>query len=132
MFKDTDKELQRLEAELLAEEEVQQPQAVPEEEPDEELLSEEELDALLADTGPAKGRVVYQNFSNGYGRELRNYASGYNAYNSDTCDEDLDSYSEEVRQEPKKYTALVVLACLLAAGIVGILLWWLLRYGGLL
>lgn len=126
MFKDTDQELRRLEEALLEE-------APVDEQTDEELLEEETLDQLLADTGPAEGRVVYQNFSNDYGTQLRNYANGYKAYNTDTCDQDLESYSEAVREDQRRSNGgLVLLACLLTAGIIAVIIWWLVRYGGLL
>ena len=67
MFRDTSEELARLEAELLAEEE-----------PEEELLPEEED-------------------SWEYEEEYPNYANGYQVYNTDQTDEDLEYYSEEVR-----------------------------------
>jgi len=124
MFRDASEELARLEAELLAEE-------MPEEPAEEELLPEEEEEDILPlyeDTRPAQGRVVYQNYSNHYGADLRNYASGYRAYNSDISDEDLDSYAEEVRQGRKSgsNTGLLIATSLLTLGIVGVLLYWLL------
>lgn len=124
MFRDAKEELERLESELLAEED---------ETPEEELLPEETLDELLQDTRAAQSGGVYSNFSNGYGRNLRNYASGYKAYNSDKCDEDLDTYSEAVRAPMRSgLTGWVVLALLLLAGIFAVLIWYLVRYGGML
>ena len=133
MFKDRDKELQRLEKALLAEDEtmVFTPVQVPEEEPapiqeDVELLAEETLDALLEDIAPGKTTVEYQNYSNDYGQS-------YTAYNSDDTDEDLEEYSEQVLSESKQsYTGLIVLACLLALGILGMLIFMLLHTGGAL
>ena len=125
MFRDAKEELERLESELLAEEEV--------ESQEEKLLPEETLDELLQDTRAVQSGGVYSNFSNGYGRNLRNYASGYQAYNSDKCDEDLDTFSEAVRA-PKRsgLTGWVVLALLLLAGIFAVLIWYLVQYGGIL
>ena len=122
MFKDRNKELQRLEQALLEEE----TEEIPEEEVYEEdgdLLTEETLDELLEDIAPGKNSVPYQNYSNDYG----------NIYNSDVADDDLDEYCEEVLEEPaRSYTGLVILACLLALGILGLIIYLLLRYGGLL
>ena len=121
MFRDTSEELQRLQAELLAEEEPAQPQEPPEEEP---FYDEYE------DTRPAQGPAVYQNYSNDYGKDLRNYASDYRAYNTDTCDDDLDEYSEDVRSGGKKgsgcLTAIVLfLLLVLVALVVGGLAYYL-------
>lgn len=122
MWRDAEEELQRLEAELLAEEE-------PVEE--EDLLEDALLDELLQDTR-AENVGVYQNFSNDYGKKLRNYASGYKAYNSDKTDEDLECYSETVREPEKGITGLVITAIALTLGILAVLAWWLLRYRGVL
>ncbi len=123
MFNDTQQQLRRLEEALLAEEPAPQ---------DPELLDEEQLDRLLEDQAPAKGGVIYQNFSNGYGRSLRNFASGYRAYNSDRADLELDDYSRQVQQGSSNNKGLVRLACCLGAGIVAVLVYLLVRYGGLL
>ena len=139
MFKDTDEALARLEAELLREEE--EPEVLPEEYEEEyddefeDAFEEEEglpPEYAYEDTRPADGPVIYQNFSNNYGKNLRNYASGYRAYNSDISDEDLDSYSEDVLQtEPEKSnTPLILIACLLSLGIVAVLLIWLFLFRG--
>ena len=113
MCKDRNQELQRLEQALLEEEE-------------EDLLSEETLNELLEDVAPAKNSVPYQNYSNDYGQP-------YTAYNSDTTDTDLEEYSEEVLSADKpSYTGLIVLACLLAIGILGMVIYLMLRYGGIL
>ena len=122
MFKDRNKELQRLEQALLEEE----TEDLPVEEPpveDEDLLSDEALNELLEDAAPGKDSVPYQNFSNDYG----------NAYNSDVMDGDMDEYCEEILEDPApSYTGLVILACLLALGILGMIIYLLLRYGGIL
>ena len=133
MFKDTDEALARLEAELLREEEIEE---IPEEEDylyDEtfadELEEEPDLppEFLYTDTRAADGPVIYQNFSNNYGKNLRNYANGYQAYNTDVSDEDLDSFSQDVLYtEPEKSnTPLILIACLLALGIVAMVFVWL-------
>ena len=106
MFRDRDEELNRLQEKLLEEEESQQePEdtddiTFPEDEPEEEETE------------------VYQNFSNDYGKSLRNYASGYNAYNADRTDIDLESFSQQVR-EPKKSgcSPLLVVFFLLTAAV---------------
>lgn len=123
MFKDRNKELQRLEQALLEEEkdEISEEEEVFEE--DEDLLTDETLDELLEDVAPGKNSVPYQNYSNDYGH----------IYNSDVTDDDLDEYCEDVLAEPApSYTGLVILACLLALGILGMIIFLLLRYGGIL
>lgn len=123
MFKDRNEELQRLEQALLEDEEEEVSLAEEAGEEDEDLLTEEALDELLEDVAPGKNSVPYQNFSNDYGH----------IYNSDIADTDLDEYCEEVLEEPApSYTGLVILACLLALGILGMVIFMLLRYGGIL
>lgn len=114
MFRDASEELQRLQAELLAEEE---PAELPPEEPEEE----EEFFDEYEDTRPAGDPEVFQNYSNDYGKNLRNYASGYRAYNSDTTDEDLEEYSESVREgkTSRGGCLLALIAIVLALAIVG-------------
>ena len=156
MFKDTDRELARLSEELLmAEQEDESDQyeeeedyedydeevdeefdEAYEEENEEEYGDEEQAppEYIYDDTRAAQGPAVYQNYSNDYGRNLRNYASGYRAYNSDDCDEDLDSFSEEVYEEPqeKSNTGLVVLVCILATILGAAALFAVLKYKGVL
>ena len=120
MFKDRDEELWRIQQALLAEE--------PEEE------SDEDADFLPEETTISNGSGVYKNFSNSYGASLRNYASGYRAYNRDKTDDDLEEYSQDVWEgKPKgRLTGLVVAIVLLSLGILGILAFWAVRYGGIL
>ena len=147
MFKDTDQELARLEAELLK---VDGPDADTEEEYEEYEDTEDpdpyddcgeaepEEDDLpeyyYQDTRAAKGPAVYQNYSNDYGRNLRNFASGYKAYNTDDCDEDLDEYSDEVLdgQPERGNSALLAVAYALALAAAAAALFLLLRYRGIL
>lgn len=109
MFRDTDKELERLQAALI-EEEAEETEA-PEE-------------AQEADEG--YGNVpVYKNFSNGYGKELRNYASDYRPY-------DIEAEEDEPEEAPRKSKkshvgGLVFLAILLTLAIAGLAMWWVIR-----
>lgn len=137
MFKDTDKALARLEAELLKEEEpaMPVPETEYEESPYDEAAEEDVLppEFMYTDTRAASGPAVYQNFSNHYGKDLRNYASGYRAYNADIAEG--EDYSEELLQdapEEKSNTPLILIACLLALAVVGMLGVWLFLTRGLL
>ena len=125
MFRDTDEALKRLERQLLEEAPEAQEQ---------ELLDEDTLDALLEDGAQEGGPAVYQNFSNGYGTQLRNYATGYKAYNSDKTDTDLDSYSETVRQGSHHggLVWLVVVLALLVIAAVAAVVWKFMGLEGLL
>ncbi len=121
MFRDTSEELARLEEELLAEEE-----------PEEELPPEEEADPwMYEDTRASRNPQIYQNYSNDYGKNLRNYASGYRAYNTDRSDEDLEQYSEKVRKG-SRVGCLAVVLCLLAIAIAAAAVIWLAYERGLL
>lgn len=101
MFKDTEKELKRIEEELLQEE-----QAIPTD--TDELIAQlrEELD------GEA-------------------YIDDSQAYNADRVDVDPEELSQALEQPQKeRLTGLVVAALLLTAGILGILAWWAVRLLG--
>ncbi len=128
MFRDAQEELERLQAQLL--EETEEEEIVSEET---DFLEEEDFDALLYDTDQGENPEVYENYSNDYGRSLRNYATGYRAYNADTTDTDLDAFSEEVFEGKKaaSYGWLWALLGLMAAAIIGIL-WCFISMGGLI
>ncbi len=125
MFRDTKEELDRLEAELLDETPAEEVSRETDEVP-EELLDEEQLDTLLQDTqkfGPAESAAIYKNYSN-----------GYKAYNSDKTDEDPEMLSDALLK-PKRdpvVTGLTVLALVLLAAILGVLVWVLLIFRGIL
>ena len=118
MYKDAKEELKRLEEALLEEEETQP------EKPDEDA----DLDALLEQARellkePSDETQVFH----WQPEELKGTA---HVYNTDKMDGDLDSFSEEVRSGGQKsLTGLVVTAIALAAGIVAVLIWWIVRYG---
>ena len=152
MFKDTDEALARLAEELLRAEDETEAEEVCEEEEYEEDYDEdfdedyeEDYDEdqeedevppeyIYDDTRAARGPAVYQNYSNDYGRNLRNYASGYRAYNADDCDEDLDTFSDEVYEEPpeRSNTGLIVTACVLSAILAAVVLLVVLKFRGVL
>ena len=64
---------------------------------------------------------------------LSSYGAGCKIYNSDRTDEDLEEFSEEV-YEPKKdnLTGLALLFILLCLGIICVMLYWLLRWKGVI
>ena len=104
MFRDRQQELDWLQDQLLEEEED-----VPEteEEQEEDYLSEETLNQLLG------------------------YKGSY--YNTDAADVDLDAVSQELFDcEEPKLTGLLITAASLTFGIFLVLLWWILRYLGVL
>ena len=111
MFRDAKEELARLEDALLEEEAQEEP----------EFLEE----------APGEDPDVYVNYANDYGRNLRNFASGYKAYNTDTTDTDLDSFSKEVYESKKEnLKGLWITALVLIIAIFGVLVWGFLRFGG--
>lgn len=101
------------------------------EELEQALLEEEAAEALeegmdQADTQsllkePVRSdELVYRNYSNHYGADLRNYASGYQARNTDRVDVDLEKFSRQVTETEKlpfPWVPLVVML-LAAAGVV--------------
>lgn len=126
MFKDTQRELQRLDAQLRSEEEPGK--AAPEFDEDDDT---DALDELLGDGTRAEtdGAYVYQNYSNRYGRDVRNFANNYRAANTDHLDTDLDEFSDAV-QEPEKenLTGLAFTAMILAGGVIILLALWLAKF----
>ena len=121
MFRDKDEELQRLQEQLLEEEEVSE--EVPEEEDD-------LFDGFEEEEDPGEDPQVYRNFSNDYGKGLRNFASGYKAYNGDTTDVDLEQFSEDVQRGPAAVPWLLIVILVLMAVVVGAIAWFCIRTGG--
>ena len=132
MFDDPRKELQRLQQELLAEEEELEPEFLDEDDWLERELAEAK--ALSGYQEPPQPQV--RNYANGYGakqpasREMppqqRTYMSGYSAYREERPDYrgNMDRYDEEIEEEENSIRGLVALACLLTAGILGVALYW--------
>ena len=118
MRRDAEEELQRLEQELLAEEA-------------EEQEDQEEDYGEFLEAPDSEEPVVYRNFSNRYGQDLRNYATGYQAYNSDTVDTDLEDFSREVHDGKKQESILLPLLTALVAGLVVLYIAWI-YLGGVL
>ena len=129
MFKDAQEELKRLEAELLAQE------PASEEDPSiDDILNDAELNALLSDTQTISNVEGYENYSNQYGKAPLEATRAYQIYNTDHTDTDLEEYAQTVL-EPKKtqsLTGLIITAAVLSAGILGVILWWVIRYWWLL
>ena len=125
--KDREEELHRLEQELLEQEKTQQ---LPQQE---EYLDEDALEELSKDQRLGAAPRVYRNFSNHYGKDLRNFASGYRAYNTDRTDVDPEELSRLLQeQEPSPSRWPVVLAVVLTLLAVAALAVLLLRIGGIL
>ena len=116
MRDDTKRELERLEQELLARESAEQTE--------DDLL--DDIKSMLGDDvapEPAfddpqtihdpKGPMVYCNYSNDYGRDLQEFA---------------DSGDAPGKKTDKVTLSLLITACCLTAGIIGILIYWLVAY----
>ena len=108
MFNDRQKALEKLEAELLLEEILEE---------EDRRRAEEELEAEMEEQMP-----LYRNYSNNYGR--------VEAYNRDIVREELEDYAEEVREvKPREnLRGLTALALALLAGIFAMLAFWAVRY----
>lgn len=122
MFRDAEEELQRLQEQLLDEDPSGSQEA---------LLDDDSLDDLLSDEIQDEGPHIYQNYSNAYGKKLRNYASNYKAYNSDKTDTDLERFSQAVL-EPKTHrrSGWIWLLCVLFAVTATVALLLLLKLKG--
>ncbi len=84
------------------------------------LLEEEEADP--------QGTAVFNPVS----EKKSTVTAGYQAYNTDKCDEDLETYSETVRKADRSIGVLSVVLGLLAVLILGAVALVLLRYLGVL
>lgn len=130
MFRDTQEALKRLEAQLLAEED----EPIGEETATGELddIQLEELLRSISDDDGEEEEIEEYYKTAVIDSGVRNYANHYKAYNTDSTDEDLASYSEKVRDpgNDRSITGLSILALVLLAGILGVLAWWLVRFQG--
>mgnify|MGYP001625339180 CR=1 FL=1 len=123
MFKDTKEELDRLQQELLQEQAtqvftpVQDPRETSHGPNVDDILNDPELQALMEDTVAAPPQnVAYRNFANDYGEERGKTRE-----------------PEPVpRRKEKGNRGLIIADCLLAGGIVLVVLWWVLRLSGIL
>ena len=126
MFKDREKELRRLEEELLAQEQEEQ-------DADQETQADFDTDAPT---------MVFHQSDEDLTEEIRRIlnesdrrqAQPVRAYNTDRSDMDLDDYSEQVYQPRKKDHSMLylsLLAAVLTLCIVIVVLIWLRRYLGL-
>lgn len=103
MFRDTQKELERLEAELWDEEE-----------------EEWEEDESLLDDDDDFGEDLPENY--------RNFSNRYTAYNADRTDWDPDDMAGELERKPRSGPwVLCAVALLLTAAVFLLLAWY---YGG--
>ena len=143
MFRKHDDRLQRLNEELLAEDEEYY-----EEEYEDTDLTEEDLAELLGEEEPEEEIPFFQNHANGYGKEIRNYANHYGKgspkqFDYDTEEEETledeeflfrDDYKtakkakkkeeRQERKEKRKKLGLAIIALIELIAIVGILAWW--------
>ena len=123
MFKDTKAELDRLQQELLQEQAtqvftpVQDPRETSHGQNVDDILNDPELQALMEDTVAAPPQnVTYRNFANDYGEERVKTRE-----------------PEPVpRRKEKGNRGLIIADCLLAGGIVLVVLWWVLRLAKLI
>ncbi len=153
MFKDTEKELKRLEEELLAEEELdEETEAVPDDAEQETYDDTEDWDEMFEQDQTEEPqedmdmtRIFYGGEPDWQDRtrvfnvdalqaqqEAKEHCADH-IYNADNTDEDLQDYASQVEEPARKsMTGLVVTAMLLTAGILGVVIWWLIRFGGAL
>ena len=118
MFKDTKEELDRLQQELLQEQAtqvftpVQDPRETSHGPNVDDILNDPELQALMEDTVAAPPQnVAYRNFANDYGEERVK----------------IREPEPVPRRKEKGNRGLIIANCLLAGGIVLVVLWWVLR-----
>lgn len=129
MFKDTQEELERLESELLAEED---PEELPESEPDEwdSFFDQDEPTMIFS------GHTDRLQQKTDDARSPRRNTPPVHARNTDHTDRDLEEYSDQVFDpdsgKDQGLTRLVILAVVLTLAIVLVVAWWVLRFKGLL
>lgn len=119
-MEDTQKELQRLEQELLADEVPEEKESIDSEDIflDDDLLRE----VMAADAAPAfedpdkihepAEPMVYCNYSNDYGKDLQGSA-------------EADEAEQAKKKNDKVIIGLMIAASGLCVGIIGILIYWL-------
>ena len=145
MFHKHDDRLQRLNEELLAEDE----EHYEEEYEEADDLTEDSLAELLGEEEAEEEPLFCRNAANGYGREIRNFANQYGKgspkeFSDGYFDEDEDLEDEEflyrddyrrakkhkkkakkeAKAEKKGGIGLVLLAIIELTAIIGILAWW--------
>ena len=145
MFSKRNDRLQRLNDELLAEDEEYYEEEYEEEDPEETDLSE----ILEEDGEEEETELFYRNHSNNYGTDVRNYANRYGkgrpkVFDEDEYDEDEELDDEEFlyrddyrrasrqkkkadranRKENRKKLGLAIIALVELIAIGGIIAWW--------
>lgn len=146
MFRKHDDRLQRLNDELLAEEE----DFYEEEYEDEDELSLDRIDELLGDEEDEEEQeLFYRNHANGYGADVRNYANRYgkgspSVFDDEDFEEEEDLEDEEFlyrddyrkakknqkkrkkeEKKQKKFSlGLMLIAIIELIAIGGIIAWW--------
>ena len=120
MFRDAKEELDRLESELLSQEDLEATKRLPEiPAEEEEAFDYDELLDILTDDDDEE--------------EAPEPVSRYNAYNNDTAEVELEDYSQSVyRGKKDNLMGLMIAVLALMAAILGVLAWLLFRFGGLL
>lgn len=128
MFNDAKKELERLEAALREEEPTQPLPKVEAPEPQEDILDDALLDALLNEDSRIADGAPEEIYKSNYSNRRRRVR----IYNSDKTDVKPEDLSRDVLEggKQKGIAGLVALALALTAGIVVLAVYWLLRFGG--
>lgn len=119
LFKDKKQALEELD--YLLQEDLDEPEEDLDEEPFDEEYPDDELDEDLDEDEPNASAVIYHNYANDYGRRI---------YNTDRTDTDLEDYSDQI-YAPKTgadIKRLIAIAFTLAAAILGVVIWWIIRY----
>ena len=99
MARDTEEALRQLDAQL---QEVEKEDTTDSNQLTlDDVLNDEELNQLLGEHDQGENPPVYENFSNQYGKDLRNFASDYKAYNADTRVIHLDEVLAETEKAPE-------------------------------
>lgn len=111
MFDDPNRELNRLQRQLLEEEELDELM---------EEYGEEDYESLFQEDYEEETREpFYRNYSNGYGADIRNFANGYRGEALMDEEEDSVYYKEDYLRDKRKRRR--PLKALLVLGILGLL-----------
>jgi len=128
MFDDPKKELNRLQRQLLAEEEPEQEPDFYEEYMDEDAWLDEEIAEAKALLGydELEEEPPVRNYANGYGKKTPRQPAGYETSPSRPAYRGhVNDYEEEIQEEPaENLRGLVILAWLLTLGIVAVAAYW--------
>ena len=119
IFDDPKKSLERMQRELLRDEDEFEEEFLTEESLDEEIA---QAKALLGMDVEDEDEKLFRNYANSYGRFQQ--ARRYDDFEEDDVEYDEDYDDDELELKPRGYKGQLVLTFLLLAGIAAVAIYW--------